>query len=156
MRTREAETANNAKTRFLAAASHDLRQPAHALALCCRTEAGGLRQQPEGGAENAAASSRGYAGGVRSLDALLNAVLDISRFDAGVVSPERSDVPIKPLIEDVLGTLRSTASEKGLEAARAFLELTLHTDPNLLRRILHNLVSIRFSRRQHFDCRTAT
>ena len=148
LRTREAETANNAKTRFLAAASHDLRQPAHALSLYVAALRQGLRQQPEEVRKMLLPAVEGMQAASGSLDALLNAVLDISRFDAGVVSPERSDVPIKPLIEDVLGTLRSTASEKGLRLRGHSPELTLHTDPNLLRRILHNLVSnaIRFSR----------
>lgn len=148
LRTREAETANNAKTRFLAAASHDLRQPAHALSLYVAALKQGLRQQPEEVRKMLLPAVEGMQAASGSLDALLNAVLDISRFDAGVVSPERSDVAIKPLIDDVLGTLQSTASEKGLKLRGHSPELTMHTDPNLLRRILHNLVSnaIRFSR----------
>lgn len=148
LRTREAETANNAKTRFLAAASHDLRQPAHALSLYVAALKQGLRQQPDYVRNMLLPAVEGMQAASGSLDALLNAVLDISRFDAGVVSPERRDVAIKTLVDDVLGTLRSTATEKGLKLRGRAPELTLNTDPNLLRRILHNLVSnaIRFSR----------
>jgi signal transduction histidine kinase/ActR/RegA family two-component response regulator len=147
-RTREAETANSAKTRFLAAASHDLRQPAHALSLYVAALKQALRQQPEPVRSMLLPAVDGMQAASGSLDALLNAVLDISRFDAGVVSPELDDVAVKPLIDDVLGTLKSTASEKGLKLRGRTPDVTLHTDPNLLRRILHNLVSnaIRFSR----------
>lgn len=148
LRTREAETANSAKTRFLAAASHDLRQPAHALSLYVAALKQGLRHQPDDVRNMLLPAVEGMQAASGSLDALLNAVLDISRFDAGVVSPERHDVAIRALIDDVLGTLRSTASEKGLKLRGRAPEVTLSTDPNLLRRILHNLVSnaIRFSR----------
>ena len=148
LRTREAETANGAKTRFLAAASHDLRQPAHALSLYVAALKQALRQQPEQVRGTLLPAVEGMQAASGSLDALLNAVLDISRFDAGVVSPEFDDVAVKPLIEDVLGTLGSTASEKGLKLRGRTPDVTLHTDPNLLRRILHNLISnaIRFSR----------
>lgn len=148
LRTREAETANSAKTRFLAAASHDLRQPAHALSLYVAALKQALRQQPEQVRSMLLPAVEGMQAASGSLDALLNAVLDISRFDAGVVSPELDDVAVKPLIDDVLGTLGSTAFEKGLKLRGHTPDVTLHTDLNLLRRILHNLVSnaIRFSR----------
>lgn len=148
LRTREAEAANSAKTRFLAAASHDLRQPAHALSLYVAALKQGLRQQPQDVRSMLLPAVEGMQAASGSLDALLNAVLDISRFDAGVVSPERHDVAIRALIDDVLGTLGSTASEKGLKLRGRAPEVSLNTDPNLLRRILHNLVSnaIRFSR----------
>ena len=90
-RTREAEAANNAKSRFLAAASHDLRQPAHVVALR-RRAASGLRMKGPDVSDALIPAVDGIQAASRSLDALLNAVLDISRFDAGVVSAEEAEV----------------------------------------------------------------
>jgi two-component system, sensor histidine kinase len=148
VRTREAESANNAKSRFLAAASHDLRQPAHALSLYVAALRHGLRQQsPEVQAALLPAVD-GMQASSRSLDALLNAVLDISRFDAGVVSPDIQSVAMKPLFDEVLKVLGSSAREKALKLRGRTPDVSINTDPTLLRRIIDNLVSnaIRFSR----------
>lgn len=79
LRTREAEATSSAKTRFLAAASHDLRQPAHALSLYVAALKQGLRQQPQDVRSMLLPAVEGMQAASGSLDALLNAVLDISR-----------------------------------------------------------------------------
>ena len=148
LRTREAESANSAKSRFLAAASHDLRQPAHALSLYTAALRHGLRQQPNEVQGALLPAVDGMQAASRSLDALLNAVLDISRFDAGVVTPELQEVAMRPLLNDVLTVLGSSASERALKLRGRTPDIAVVTDPTLLRRILDNLVSnaIRFSR----------
>lgn len=148
LRTREAESANSAKSRFLAAASHDLRQPAHALSLYTAALRHGLREQPNEVQGALLPAVDGMQAASRSLDALLNAVLDISRFDAGVVTPELQEVAMRPLLNEVLTVLGSSASERALKLRGRTPDITVVTDPTLLRRILDNLVSnaIRFSR----------
>lgn len=147
-RTREAESASSAKSRFLAAASHDLRQPAHALSLYGAALRHGLRQQPSGVSEQLMPAVEGMQAASRSLDALLNAVLDISRFDAGVVTADMQPVALKPLVHDVITVLASGAKEKGLRLRSRVPNVSIHSDATLLRRALDNLISnaIRFSR----------
>jgi len=148
LRTREAESASNAKSRFLAAASHDLRQPAHALSLYVAALRQGLRMKGPEVSEPLLPAVDGMQAASRSLDALLNAVLDISRFDAGVVSAELTAVEAAPLIAEALTVQRSAASEKGLKLRSRIADVVLDTDATLLRRVVDNLVSnaIRFSR----------
>ena len=148
VRTREAESANSAKSRFLAAASHDLRQPAHALSLYTAALRHGLRQQPTDVEQMLLPAVDGMQAASRSLDSLLNAVLDISRFDAGVVTPDLQDVETRALLEEVVQVLGSSAREKALRLRSRTPDTAIRTDATLLRRIIDNLVSnaIRFSR----------
>ena len=147
-RTREAESASNAKTRFLAAASHDLRQPAHALSLYVAALRQGLKQQAPDVSTVLTPAVDGMHAASRSLDSLLNAVLDISRFDAGVVTADIQPVALKPLVHEVITVLASGAKEKGLKLRSRVPDVSVQSDPTLLRRVLDNLVSnaIRFSR----------
>jgi signal transduction histidine kinase len=135
-----AEEANIAKSRFLAAASHDLRQPVHALSVFV----GALR------AHEMDANARGLLdhidGSVRALSGLFEGLLDISRLDAGVVEVHRVSFAIQPLIERVCNDYRAKAREKGIELrsrptrATVFTVFTVFTDPMLLERILRNIV----------------
>ena len=130
-----AEAANRSKTQFFAAASHDLRQPLHAMGLF----AAALREKikdPE--VINVVKSINAS---VSALEGLFNELLDISKIDSGVVKPEFSDFSL----EEVFGRLRNDFSA---EAAEKHLRLSLtggahvvHSDPVLLERILRNLVS---------------
>jgi signal transduction histidine kinase/CheY-like chemotaxis protein len=129
-----AEEANIAKSRFLAAASHDLRQPVHALSVFV----GALR------AHEMDANARGLLdhidGSVRALRGLFEGLLDISRLDAGVVEAHRVSFAIQPLIERVCSDYRPKAQAKGLELRCRPTRSIAFTDPMLFERILRNIV----------------
>jgi signal transduction histidine kinase/CheY-like chemotaxis protein len=134
-----AESANRAKTGFLAAASHDLRQPIHALGLYMAA----LRSRP---LDDAAQDIvRRMDGSVAALDSLFNALLDISRMDAGAVVPQRRAFDIARLIHRLADDMASEAAERGLRfSARvgaAPRHVTAWSDPVLLERVLRNLIA---------------
>ncbi len=130
-----ADRANRAKSSFLAAASHDLRQPIHALGLFI----GALRSVaiPAEGARLVEQIERS----TQALDGLFNAILDISRLDAGVVEPRPVAFPIRPLIERIVGEHAEEALAKGLDLRCAPCRAVVRSDPILVERILRNLVS---------------
>jgi len=130
-----AEQANLAKSTFLAAASHDLRQPVHALGIFV----GALRGIPmpsEGRriVEQIEASTS-------AMDGLFTALLDISRLDAGVVSVERRAFALGPLLERICRDHREEAKAKGISLVCKRSGALVATDPVLMERILRNLVS---------------
>jgi CheY-like chemotaxis protein len=129
-----AEQANLAKSRFLAAASHDLRQPVHALGMFV----GALR------GHKLPAASRTLIdhidGSVGALDGLFTSLLDISRLDAGVVEASPQTVLLQPLIARVCADLAGEADAKGLGLVHPATSLAVHSDPVHLERILRNLV----------------
>lgn len=131
----EAETATRAKSRFLAAASHDLRQPIHALGMFVAR----LAQLPHD------RETRHLIGNleasVRAMQDLLDALLDISRLDADAVRVQRQPVPQAPLFEQLRGALMPVATDKGLRLRVRDSALWVQSDPTLLHRILLNLVS---------------
>ncbi|HHW64693.1 MAG TPA: response regulator [Rhodocyclaceae bacterium] len=131
----EAERANLAKSRFLAAASHDLRQPLHALGLFLSE----LTQQPLD------ARSRQITGRlVASTDAmegLLDSLLDISRLDAGVLSPERTVFDMRAKLEHIVAAHTGAARARGLDLRLHCLPCWGLSDPLLFERIITNLVS---------------
>jgi two-component system, sensor histidine kinase len=130
-----AEEANVAKSRFLAAAGHDLRQPLHALGFFVDA----LQEQslpPDG---------RVVVGNIRrSVDAmedLFNSLLDVSRLDAGIVHPRTATIPLAPLMERVRVEYEPTARQKDLELSVVRNSLFVRSDPVLLERIMRNLVA---------------
>lgn len=131
----EAETATRAKSRFLAAASHDLRQPIHALGMFVAR----LAQLPHD------RETRHLIGNleasVRAMQDLLDALLDISRLDADAVRVQLQPVPLAPLFEQLRGALMPVATDKGLRLRVRDSALWVQSDPTLLHRILLNLVS---------------
>jgi len=134
-RNREVELANLAKSRFLAAASHDLRQPLHALNLF----AAQLRDQTDP-TERARLVARIDAA-IDSMNELFNALLDISKLDAGVLVPDISEFPVGHLLSRIETTFAATAREKGLRLRVMQSRAWVRTDAILLERILLNLVS---------------
>ena len=142
-RRHAAEHAERAKTRFLTAASHDLRQPLHALAL----EVDALDACPPGALpELVARISRS----TRALTALADGLLDVSRLDVGAVRVERREVDLPRLLRDLADEYRSRAQRAGLEMhVRAPAAATVATDPLLLQRMLRNLLenALRFTAR---------
>jgi len=130
-----AEAANRAKSHFLAAASHDLRQPLHALGLfaaALTTRARDPDVQPLVGSLNAS---------VEALEALFAQLLDLSRLDAGALTPERCAVPLASLFERLHADFAPLASTRSLALHVVPTRLAAHTDPVLLERILRNLIA---------------
>ncbi|ABD27063.1 multi-sensor hybrid histidine kinase [Novosphingobium aromaticivorans DSM 12444] len=126
--------ATREKTRFLAAASHDLLQPLHAARLF----ASALDRNLEGNAKVLAAR---VDRSIVAAEALLRALLDISKLDAGGIQPDPEPVPLAPLIADIAENMRPLAEEKGITLRIGSLVGTVDTDPGLLRSVLQNLVA---------------
>jgi signal transduction histidine kinase/ActR/RegA family two-component response regulator len=139
----EAERANIAKSRFFAAASHDLRQPLHALTLFV-TALRERNQQPETKklVDNIEASTA-------AMELLFNALLDISKLDAGVIEVHPVHFPAQHMLDDLRSQFAPVAKEKGLQLRIRNCPGYLYGDPLLLERVLINLVSnaIRYSDR---------
>jgi signal transduction histidine kinase/CheY-like chemotaxis protein len=130
-----AEEASLTKTRFLAAASHDLRQPVHALGLFV----GALRGYALEAAPAALVDR--IEDSVNAMDGLFSALLDISRLDAGVVAPDIKAFPIAAILQRLERDYATEAAEKGLFLRVRGCNLWVRSDPVLLERILRNLVS---------------
>lgn len=132
----QAEAASRAKTRFLASASHDLRQPIHALSLF----AGSLlmRELDTRSADIAVQIDKA----VRVLTSQLDALLDISRLDAGVVERSITTIDLKSLLGHLEEEFLPQAQRKGLQfELHCGDAMAVLTDPMLLRRVLGNLIS---------------
>ncbi len=129
-----AERANVAKSSFLAAASHDLRQPVHALGLFTGALRG-LALPPE-----ARHLTDRIDASVEALDGLFSALLDISRLDAGIVEVHVRAFPVGPLIERICADHADEARAKGLILRCAPTTLSIKSDPVLVERILRNLI----------------
>lgn len=134
-RTQAAESANLAKSRFLAAASHDLRQPMHALNLYL----GALASL------DLPASGRRHVANLRqcaqSLDNLFDGLLDISKLDANAVEPDVDVFPLAPVFNRLRIQFAPQATAKGLELRVVASTAFVRSDAMLLERILRNLVS---------------
>ena len=130
-----AEQASLAKSTFLAAASHDLRQPVHALGIFVGALRG-VAMPAEGQriVEQIEASTA-------AMDGLFSALLDISRLDAGVVAVERRPFAIGPLLDRICRDHREEAKAKNVALVCKRSAAVVRTDPVLMERILRNLVS---------------
>jgi two-component system, sensor histidine kinase len=132
---RLAEEANKAKSRFFSAASHDLRQPLHALALFSAS----LREMnPE--PERRAVVDQVYAS-IEALESLFDEVLDLSKLDTGYVVPRPTHFPIARLLDALERQFGPVAGEAGLDLRVAACRATVYSDATLLTRILANLVA---------------
>jgi signal transduction histidine kinase/CheY-like chemotaxis protein len=133
----EADQANTSKTRFLASASHDLRQPTHALSLL----AGVLSKRPLDEKSKAIASDMHTAS--QSLESLMSGLLDISKLDAGLMKPKIEMVDLYWLVSRVCSEFESDCKNKGLRLIlnTSSLTATTRSDPQLTERILSNLIS---------------
>ncbi|WP_020180206.1 hybrid sensor histidine kinase/response regulator [Methylopila sp. M107] len=139
----EAELANRSKTRFLAAASHDLLQPLNATQLSISTLAD-MNLGP-----NALAIAGQVERGLKTIEELIKALIDISKLDAGAVRPNVHAVDLNELIEEIVEGFEPMAARKGLRFAIRLKDMSVESDPVLLKRILQNLVSnaVRYTRR---------
>jgi PAS domain S-box-containing protein len=130
-----ADRANQAKSRFLATASHDLRQPLQTLALLN----GSLSRMTN--AHDALEVLAQQAAAISAMSLLLNALLDISKLESGAIKPELSDFTVAGLFEELRREFASTAANKGLQLHVQPAQASVHSDPSLVRQILNNLVS---------------
>jgi signal transduction histidine kinase/CheY-like chemotaxis protein len=130
-----AQAANAAKSTFLAAASHDLRQPIHALgmflALLDRSRLSAPQRQTLGLAKAA----------LRGSSEMLDALLDFSRAEAGVIVPRAQVFPISQALRQIEGEIGITADEKALFYRTRDSDALVEADPGLVKIILTNLVS---------------
>jgi signal transduction histidine kinase/ActR/RegA family two-component response regulator len=140
-RNRDVETAMGkaeaealARARVLAAASHDLRQPLHALSIYSAILAG----NPS--AETLRDVGRNVDQIVRSLGSLVNGLLDLSQLNVGHYVPERKVFALEDVIEDVCKEYSSAVAAKGLRLYRELTPLRLYDDPVAIGRIARNLI----------------
>jgi signal transduction histidine kinase/CheY-like chemotaxis protein len=134
-RTQDLAAANQAKSRFIAAASHDLRQPLHALNLMVAQ----LRAEPD--PEERVRLAVRIESAVANLNELFGGILDISRLDAGVVAHNLADFPIGRLLQRIEAVFAADAAAKGLRLRVFASRAWVRSDPNLLDRILMNLIA---------------
>ena len=130
----EAEKANFDKSRFLAAASHDLRQPMHALGLFV----GELQSRLDTVEQRKIASK--VEESVEALSSLLDSLLDISKLDAGIVIPQIQGVDIEAIIKRLVQDFIPVAQRKNISLRVRCAHTMVLSDPVLLERILLNLL----------------
>lgn len=132
---RAAEAANRAKTQFFAAASHDLRQPLHAMGLFAEALRNKTRDPEAASLVNSINES------VDALEGLFGELLDITRIDTGGVDVNPAPVRMKELFARLRLHFEPTAFEKGLMLSFRGGQHVAQADPVLLERVLRNLVS---------------
>ena len=130
-----AQQANVAKSRFLAAASHDLRQPVHALGMFISALRGRSMDS------EAHRLVEHLNGSVEALDGLFASLLDISRLDAGVVLPRMESFAIQSILDRVCAEHAVEASAKGVRLVQHRCGVMVRSDPVLIERIVRNLVA---------------
>lgn len=142
-KSRALENANRFKSRFLAAASHDLRQPLHALNLFV------AQLRAESDAAEQAHLLEQIEAAVGSMNDLFDALLDMTKLDAGVVEPKVQHFAVQPLLTRLRTTFSEIARDKGLRFTVVGSESWVASDPVLLERLLINLVSnaVRYTER---------
>lgn len=130
---RAAEEATRSKTKFFAAASHDLRQPLQAIGIYCSL----LKKRATGPLEPLAKS---LASAVDSLSKLVEELLEISRLDAGAIQPRLQQVLLDEMLGQIAQEFTPLAHGKGLELRVRRPRLAVESDPVLLARVLRNLL----------------
>jgi PAS domain S-box-containing protein len=130
-----ADRANLAKSRFLATASHDLRQPLQTLALLNGT----LRRMVRDAESLQAVAQQEQA--IGAMSRLLNALLDISKLESGTIKPEPTEFTVARLFAELHQEYSRLAADKGLRLQIETCKDIAHSDPSLVEQILRNLVS---------------
>jgi PAS domain S-box-containing protein len=148
---REAERANQAKSRFLAAVSHDLAQPLNAAHLFTHALAQQLRHAQY---RDAVAN---IDGALTAAEGLLSGLLDISRLESGGMDPRVQAFCVDELLQHLAAEFRMLARERGLELRLVGSRAWVESDPQLLRRVLQNFLAnaVRYTERGRllFGCR---
>lgn len=138
--TTEAETANQSKTRFLTAVSHDLMQPLNAARLFSASLSHQQEQLPADSRELV----RNLDSSLRSAEDLISDLLDISRLENGRITPQRRNFALSELF-DALGTeFNVLARSQGVDFHLRGSHLTINSDPKMLRRVLQNFLTNAF------------
>lgn len=147
---RMAEAANRAKSFFMAAASHDLRQPLYAATLLNDT----ISLHPHAPETMALVMQQRLA--LQAAAVMFDNLLDLSKFESGVIEPHVRDVPLAELFAQLDAEFRTGALEKGLQFDIAAAAPTVRSDYDLLMRLLRNLISnaIRYTNRGGIRVRT--
>lgn len=135
IKTEKAELANSAKTRFLAAASHDLRQPLHAMSLFLDV----LEQQNKNLEQEMIIHKIKKSS--CSLENLLESLLDISKLDAGVISVNKQPFSIQKVFDVLESEFNSIAKEKNISIHFVTTSLYINSDLQNVERILRNLIA---------------
>jgi signal transduction histidine kinase/ActR/RegA family two-component response regulator len=149
----QANQANQAKTRFLAAASHDLRQPLHTIGLLVAA----LSLRPIEGRDREVVDLLSQV--TVALSEQLDQLLDISKLDAGVVAPDKKMVDLGEMLRMHHAEMRAVIEEKGLRAViDAPTGTRCWTDPALVLRVLRNLTenAVKFTQKGHVALRLRT
>jgi len=133
---RAAEAANRAKTQFFSAASHDLRQPLHAMGLFAEALRGKSR-----GDEEVTHLVNSINSSVDALEGLFGELLDITKIDTGGVEPQPQDFALRELFQRLRLQYEPTAFEKGLALRFRGEAHAVHADPVLVDRVVRNLLS---------------
>ncbi|QJQ96790.1 MULTISPECIES: NahK/ErcS family hybrid sensor histidine kinase/response regulator [Halomonadaceae] len=138
-----AEDANTSKTRFLAAASHDLLQPLNAARLFTSA----LSQEVE--AEDMKRTIGHIDNSLQAAEELLGTLLDISKLDAGALTPRRSHFALADIIRPLRAEFQVMAEERGLDMEVVATACWVDSDPQMLRRIVQNFLSNAIRYTQH-------
>lgn len=133
----EAEDANASKTKFVAAAAHDLLQPLNAAKLFAAL----LNEHRDEMTDEQSKLVARVESGLLSVEDLLSALLDISRLDTAAPKPNREDFPVSEAFNVLEAQFAQTFAEQGLRLRFVNTDLWIHSDQALLRRILQNFIS---------------
>jgi len=131
---KKAQEVNIAKSKFLAATSHDLRQPLHAMGLLLYSLKGMLEHQPQKVLLTQVEQSH------KTMEQLFNALLDVSKLDAGVVETHIQSLSLPDIFSHLRDELTPMASNKGLVLTVEPIEGWVNSDPVLLPRVIRNLI----------------
>ena len=147
-----ADRANSAKSRFLAMASHDLRQPLQSLGLLN----GSLRRML--GDPEALDALAQQEQAIESMSRLLNALLDISKLESGAIRAEVCDFAVQPLFDQLCREFAPLAADKKLDLRCSGRECQARSDPDLVAQILRNLLAnaLKYTHHGHVELRCAT
>ncbi|MDD2046389.1 hybrid sensor histidine kinase/response regulator [Pseudomonas putida] len=135
-----AEAANQSKTRFLAAVSHDLMQPLNAARLFSAA----LSHQGDGLSADAQQLVQHMDSSLRSAEELISDLLDISRLENGKITPDPKPFALNELFDTLGAEFKVLAQQQGLDFRLRGSRLRVHSDMKLLRRILQNFLTNAF------------
>ena len=133
----KANRANNEKSRFMAAASHDLRQPLNSMGLFIYA----LKQKLDSENHDVMPILSRVETAHKELGELFDGILELSRLDSGSIDVEKQDVFLQSLLAPIATELQQQAHNKGLQFEYQSTEALLYTDPILLTRVLRNIIS---------------